>query len=253
MTLAVLATAMYAFARVAGLLTMIPVFSARGVPRHVPVLGALIVVILVSPGVPVVDPPTTLGALLLAIASEAGLGLLMGGSVRIVFGAIAMASEIMSMQIGLGGFQLLNPLMETQEGPIGTLSTWLAGLVFLGAGLHLRCLEILGASFQVLTPGDPGSVLHAAPRLAELLSEAFSLGFQLAAPTLTLAWLINVFIALLSKLAPRMNVFFSIGISVGSPAGMAIVGLALPWILFVHRARVADVVQSLVGLLEMVG
>ncbi|MBN2799918.1 MAG: flagellar biosynthetic protein FliR [Deltaproteobacteria bacterium] len=248
--IAVITTSMLVFTRFGALLAMAPMFSARGIPRHVPILSAVLLTLLVTPHVQVAAAPSSLAALLVAMAGEIGMGVVIGGAVRMVFGAVAMASEMMAMEMGLGNFSLLNPLIETQEGPLGTLSTLLAAIFFIETDLHLVLLQRVADSFDVAPPGTVSQVAHAAEPLADLLAQSFSLGFQLAGPVLLYTWMINLFIALLTKLAPRMNVYFSIGIGLGSPMGIAILAFSLPWVLYVHQQRLAEVIGGLTRMIR---
>lgn len=250
--IAVITTAMLVFARFGALLTMVPVFSATGIPRHVPVLGAVLLTLIVTPTVAVAVAPAHLGTLALAIAGEVGVGLVLGGTVRMVFGAIAMASEMMTMQMGLGNVASLNPLLETQEGPIGTLATLLSAVIFLSADLHLFVLELVAGSFGAIPPGGAVHLTAAARPIGDTVAASFQLGFQLAGPVLLYTWMVNLFIALLTKLAPKMNVYFSIGIGLGSPLGMAVLAFSFPWIMHVHREEIATAVRGLVPLIERI-
>lgn len=250
---AVLVTALLVFVRMGAMLTILPVFSSVGVPRYVPVLGAFSLAVIISPTVAVVPAPDNLAQLLFAVAGEVGLGAVLGGSVRMIFGAMGMAAEAMALQVGFGAFSLLNPLLQTREGPLGTMATWLAAMVFLSTGLHLRALEILASSFATVPPGQLAHFLAAAPILVELLALSFGLAMQLAAPTLALAWLMNVFVAILTKLAPRMNVYFSLGLTMGSAVGIFMVATALPWILHVHFEHVAGAVRTMLAIIGVVG
>lgn len=251
--LAVITTATLVFIRYGAMLSIMPVISARGVPKHVPVLGALLLTLLVAPTVNLAEVPTSFGQVLLAIAGELGLGLIVGGAVRIVFATVAMYADIVAMQVGLGAFRMLNPILETNEGPLGTLSTLLAVATFLATGQHLRLFEALALSMQTIPPGTVAGLHTTGPYISELVSHSMGLAFSLAAPALTFAWTLNVFIAMVTKLAPRMNIYFSLGISLGSPAGIAMVGLALPWVIALHHDQVSETIRQLSVLLSGVG
>ena len=50
---------------------------------------------------------------------------------------------------------------------------------------------------------------------------------------------------MLARLAPKMNVFFSIGMTVTSVLGILMMAPSLPWILAVHSAALATAVERL--------
>jgi flagellar biosynthetic protein FliR len=232
------------FCRVVGLVAGMPLFSAQGVPRSVPILTAIVLTVLLLPAL----PPTHIDGLphlVLATGSELMLGMVMALSLRAVFSAIAMASELMSMQIGMGLAIVLDPLQKSSNGTIGVMASWLAGLSFLGMGLHRRVLEIVAVSFASVPPGSSGMPVEAAPFVVESVGICLSLGIQLAGPVLALVWMVNCFVAVLGKLAPKMNVFFSIGLVLTSVAGIALLALSLPWIVRAHGEAMAQSVKTL--------
>ncbi len=246
-------TAMLVFGRMGGLMLSLPVFTARGVPKHVPILGAAALTAVVAPAAPLAESPGKLGLLLLGMAGEVLLGLLMGAVVAAVFGAFSLATELMEQQIGSRIPVGPDPFMAAQQGPIGTLATWLASLSFIGAGLHTDALRVVGASFHYLAPGQVSGLTPGGMVLLEAVSWSLVLGVRLAAPVLALVWLVNVFVALLVKLAPNMNVFFSIGMVLTNAGGTALLGLALPYLLLAHATAMQEALTLMTRLLSMAG
>ena len=245
MNLAVIATAGFVFCRVAGLVAALPVFSSEGTPKHVPIFTAIGVMLVVGPAVPVAPPPAHTAAWIVSIVGEIGLGLLAGMSVRTIFVALSMSTEMMATQMGLAMATLLNPVDAQQSGPLGALASWAAGLTFLATGLHLRCLEMVAASFHTVPPGAASWSAEGLQAVVQAAETAVVLGVQLSGPILVLVWLVNVLVAVLARLAPRMNVFFSIGLTLTSTAGILLLGFGLPWIIAVHHESVRQAVATL--------
>ena len=111
-------------------------------------------------------------------------------------------------------------------GPIGLLSTafGIAGLVLVVASLGNR-------SRQSAAVG--------------LLVASVALGLQLAGPILVMVWLVNVLVAVLARLAPKMNVFFSVGMTLTSSLGILLLAVSLPWLIAVHHEAVRQAVAAL--------
>ena len=126
-------TLMLVFGRIAGLLTMMPGTSTRGIPKHATVLASMAVSLVVVPTVEPVASPTTTMVTVFGIISEIAIGALLGGVVATVFASIGMASEILSMQTGMSMATVFNPVLPTQNGPSGVIASLLAGAVFVGA------------------------------------------------------------------------------------------------------------------------
>ena len=233
---------MLVFGRVGGLVFALPMLSAQGVPRMVQVMLAMAITVVITPVVPVAPEPGSLGLLMLSMAAEVSLGLFLAVGVAVMFGAFALGTEIMGLQMGLGMARLFDPLVKAQEGLLGALASWLAGLAFLLMGLHLECIMIVGESFSLAPPGVVSLPWEQFPSVVPLIGRSIWLGVQLSAPVLALVWLVNVFVAVLAKLAPKMNVFFSIGMTISSVCGLVLFAVALPWLLDTHSHAMLDAV-----------
>jgi len=240
-----IATTLLVFARLGGLMFTMPVISMAGVPKHVAVLLSMILSILVVPHVQWTQPDLTLGLLALSMAGEIFVGILMGAVVGAIFGAISMAADIMSMQMGFAMAMLFNPLQKSQQGAIAGLAAWCAGLVFLGSGLHLICIGVLVDSFQVVPPGEVHSLVAGSQILMDAVAESISLALRLSGPVLILVWLVNVFVAVLVKLAPKMNIYFSVGMILVNVAGLVLFAVALPFILTIHEDALLDATSKM--------
>lgn len=244
----ILVTGTLVFGRLAGLLLTLPVVSARGVPKHVGALGGVALAMVLTPVVPLAAVPGNLGTLILGMAGEVMLGVLMGSAVAVIFGAFGMASELMEQEMGSRIPLGMDPFMFSQQGPLGTLASWLASLVFLLVGLHYEALKVLGDSFHLLPPGGVVSLTGGGVVLMETASRALFLSVRLAAPVLALVWMVNVFVAILVKLAPNMNVFFSVGMVMTNVSGLALFGLALPYLLLAHTTAIHEGLDAMTRL-----
>jgi len=239
----VLVTALLVFARLSSLIFAMPVFASKGVPRHLAILLGGMLTLLIAPAVPLVTPILTVPWMVAAVVGEVALGIALGLVMSAVFAALAYASEVMSMQIGLAMATLFNPIQKTTTGALGVMASWLAGLVFLLLGLHLHVIELVASSFVSLPPGSTGLPEEGAEVLIEAVGITFGLGVQLAAPLLALVWLVNVFVGVLAKLAPRMNVFFSVGLTINSVGGIALLAYSFSWIIGAHSDAMMDAVR----------
>ena len=240
MDLGVLFTALLVFARLGGLFLSMPVMSATGVPKHLAVLGPMILTVLILPLVEITGALPTIGLMALALAGELFVGILMGSIINAIFGAFALGCDIMSQQMGFAMAMLFNPLQQTQQGAIATLSSLLAALMFLGTGLHMICIGVAVDSFQVVQPGHITDLFVGSTILMEAVADSIRLGVKLAGPVLILVWLVNMFVAILTKMAPRMNVYFSVGMILVNVAGLALLGISLPFLLTLHQDALLD-------------
>jgi flagellar biosynthetic protein FliR len=102
---------------------------------------------------------------------------------------------------------------------------------------------LVAASFESVPPGA-GALLDPAAAVAAVAA-CLALGIQLGAPVIAVVWVANILLALLARLAPRMNAFFAIGHPITTTLGVAILAASLPWILEVHHQAVRAAVEQL--------
>jgi flagellar biosynthetic protein FliR len=211
-----------------------PGFNAQGVPQMAKIAVVLPLEVLIAPVVPGVVHMPTLPHLLFGILSETIVGVVMGMTVYMVFTSITISGEIISHKVGHAAAHMFDPLLKTTEGPLSSIASVLALAVFLGANLHLKLLLVLCESFQVLIPGTSFNPLNSAIIWVPLMGQVLALGLQLAGPILLLCFMSNVFIAVLTRLAPQMNVYFSIGMLLTLIGGIVLMGIYIPYLLEIH-------------------
>lgn len=238
-------TVILAFSRIAAVVAGLPILSTLGTPRQAILILAFGTTMLVLPALPIVPAPTAVSGIVAAVGIEVLHGFVVTLGIRAIFQAVSLGAELMSMQTGLAMATLFDPLQLQTSSMMGTLATWLSGMVFLGLGLHLEVLVMLADGFAAVPPGQ----LVPSPDLPKALMQAvglhFNLGIQLAGPMLLMVFVLNVLVAILARLAPRMNVFFSIGLTATTVAGIVLFWMSLPWILTVHAAALRRIVGEL--------
>lgn len=230
---------------------VLPLITAKGVPKHVPVFAALALAFVVTPLVPEVAIPEQTSLLLLGVISEIGVGVLLGSSVQVMFTAIAIGTQIMAIQGGLGMASMFNPIAKSQGSALSALATWLSGLLFLSTGMHYKCIGIVIESFRVIAPGNATlEVFDAGPTLVYVVGRMIMLGLSLSGPVLGMVFIVNMFIAIMSKLAPKMNMFFSVGFTLSSALALMLFGLSISWLLAAHSAEMAATPTYMMRMLE---
>ena len=241
----VLITGLYVFVRMATVVSSLPILGTLGVPRQAVLMASIAAATLIVPHLPAAEVPPSFGLFLVRLVLEMLYGLLLTLGVRVVFQGIALAGEMMGLQMGLALATLFDPLSRESSSALGTLATWLAAMTFFGVGLHLEVIEVVGRSFVASPPGAVTVDSTLMPYLVEAAGTHFTLGLQLAGPLICLVFIINVLMALLTRLAPRMNVFFALGLTATSASGMVLLWVAMPWFLTVHLEAVRQAVADL--------
>ena len=228
-----------------------PLFTASGVPKHVSIFLAIAFAFVVTPMVPEVAMPEQIALLLLGVCSEFIIGALMGSTVYAMFAAIAIGTQIMAIQGGLGMASMFNPIVKGQGSALNTLASWMSGLVFIGMGLHYKFIAILIESFRVIAPGDGGlRIFNVGPTLIYVVGRSLEVGISLSGPVLGMVFIVNLFIAVMSKLAPKMNMFFSVGFTLSSGFALMLFGVSLTWLVSAHIAEMASTPEYVIRSLE---
>jgi flagellar biosynthesis protein FliR len=246
-----LITAALVASRIGAVVMVMPVFNTMGVPKLHRLAIALCVTVIVAPVVPQAAV-FTLSDLLMGMVGEILVGVVMGGTVGILFGAISMASEFMGMQIGLRIAAVFDPLSVSQTGLISSMSRWLATLAFLGANLHLWVLDAVGDSFMTVPPGMASDPLAAGALWVPTLAHAIHCGVRLAGPVMVLVFMVQAFLGIMVRLAPSMNVFFAVGLIVNVAVGLGLYHETLPILLMEHLTIVTDSLGIIAEVAELV-
>ncbi|MBK6486405.1 MAG: flagellar biosynthetic protein FliR [Gemmatimonadetes bacterium] len=203
--------------RVSGLVLVAPVFSARPVPMKVKSSLVILLSILMVPvaqshlqQVPDLTPAAIVGETLVGFGLGLGAALLMG--------AAESAGELLSIQIGLSGSAILDPLTQQQTTALGQLVHLFAICLVLSLDGHLVMLDALGTSVQRLPVGTPLDHAAGMRSFVSMGSTVFALGLQFAAPVVAVVMIANVALAVLSRAAPQLQILqlaFPIQILVG--------------------------------------
>ena len=204
-------------ARVGGVLLIAPVFSARNVPTMVRASLLVVLTVLLQPAalarvttVPQVTPTTAL--------SETLIGFAIGLGAALFVGAAEAAGELASIQMGLSGAALFDPMSQTQVTVLGQFTQLLAIALLLSGNAHLIMLDSLAESVRVIPVGSAVDVRGGVGAMLSLGTTLFVLGLRFAAPVIAAVLVANVALAVLGRAAPQLNILsvaFPIQIGIG--------------------------------------
>jgi len=207
-----LAAAGLGAARLFGLLLILPLATRLGLTG---LLRAAVAVALTLPSLPALAAAMTpdtapAGAPLLLLAvKEAFVGLLLGALFAVPFWTAETAGEILDVQRGSRGALLPDPAGAVSSGITATLFALTLTVIFLeNNGMRLVVQAVL-ESYRVWPPLDPVPHLRMDGGMAalRLLEASLSGGLVLAAPLLIAMLVAELALALISRVAPQLNVF----------------------------------------------
>lgn len=200
-----------AFARIFGLLAILPLSTRLGL-RGLQSAGvaATIALFLVPMLMPAIASTPIGGArLVLLTAKESLLGFVLGVLFATPFWAAETAGELLDLQRGSRGALVPDASSAEQSGVTATLLVLtLVAIFFASGGMHFLIDGVL-ASYGIWPPMQfaPHFAAGAALDLLRMLDDMFKAGFVLAAPLLGAMLLTELSLALISRFAPQLNVF----------------------------------------------
>ncbi len=218
-------TAGLAFARVSALFAAAPVFRGRNLPSLVKGGLALLIVLLLLPGLVPLALPTDIVSLLLLLVREVGLGLLLGTLVQLLFHAVQIAGQLADTEMGFQMAAVLDPMSGQQVPLVGNFLGMLSLLFYFSVNGHILLLRALGESFRIVPLG--GLTFSFTPGLiVKSFTGMFALAVQMALPLIGVSLAVSLIFGLMAKAVPQMNVFI-----VGMPVKVIVLSLLLVIIL----------------------
>ena len=223
---------LFASLRTGAALALLPGIGGTLLPLRSRIGIALAIGLLVTGSGAAALPEGT--ALPLAVAGEVLIGAALGVFLQALFAVASVAGEVLSQSMGLGFATILSPGGMTSPVLTNFLSL-LLWAVFLGLDGHARLFALLVQSYRSLPPGS----VVAAEAVARFGGFALASGALLALPVATVLLLVNLWLAVLARSAPQLNLF-SIGFATLMLAGLAALPLALPGMMATMADAVGD-------------
>ena len=190
--------------RVSGLMMFAPVFGSAALPLRI---KAVLVIALTAVLYPALSPRA--GAVRfpqwpLVVVHELVIGMALGLAANLLFEAVQLAGQVLSIQMGFSLVNILDPQTQTESTVLALFHQTIAMLVFLGLNVHLALVRVVAESFEYL----PVEAARLSPTFAaatlKLGATVFSLGVQIAAPVVAATLVADVVIGLMGKASPQM-------------------------------------------------
>ena len=166
---------------------------------------------------------------------EVLIGLFLGFNAKFMFESFQFAGRLISTQMGLGMANLVDPDNGQPVTPFGNIYSFMAIVFFLSLNGHHFMISALYKSFE-LAPVYSVDLLHpmAKIKMMTMFNGIFAIGIKLAAPVMATLFLIEVCMAIMARVVPKMNIFF-IGMPIRLAVGTLVVIASFPmFYLFVN-------------------
>jgi flagellar biosynthetic protein FliR len=220
-----------ALGRVGGALLALPQLRASGVPPVAQAAIAVAFAAAIVAGAPL-PPLRLLGAtpelgLAIALVGEIAVGLAIGFMVHVLLGAMQVAGELIGVEMGLSFAAVADPITRTQSTAAASLVGQLGLQLMLALGLDHLLVRELAHSAQVL-PLGAGTLSGATMGdLAARGRDVLSVGLSLALPVMGPLFALKAGMALLARVAPRLQLF-TLVFAMSAGVGMIALEVALP-------------------------
>jgi flagellar biosynthetic protein FliR len=211
-------TGLLPFLRISALLVAAPLVSLQVVSVRIRAVLAFALTVVVYPQLelPAIDPLSAGGLVL--ILGEILVGLIFATVLIVVNAALVTAGQSMSMSMGLGMAQTVDP----NAGQVPVLSS------FFAIGGHLMLFQLIIESFHAIPLGSDLNIAALSLRVVSWGGMVFLGAVLVAIPLMLSMLLVNLCIGVITRAAPALNIF-----AVGFPA-MIIVGYVLLLIYLVN-------------------
>ncbi len=235
--------------RVSGIVVFAPFFSSSAFPARTKAVFVAAVAFLLAPLVATL-PNAHVEITLTALLGEVAVGLVYGIVLSLLNEMLLFAGQIAGVQFSFSMVNLLDPTSNIQTPLMGDLFQLMGTLVLIAAGFDRIILASLVRSFRAVPLGAYTLAPLTARAIVQAAGGIFLAAVELAAPVLAATMLVEIAVALLSKLSPQLPVM-SLTVPLKTLVGFAVLtgSLAL-WPRFIEM-RLSGLLDLAERLLEI--
>jgi flagellar biosynthetic protein FliR len=232
-------------ARVAGLVTFLPVPGFRNAPDLIRVVLAVAFTLALFPVWPAVpNELPSFGQLMVWAFTEAGFGLVAGLAVAFLNEGFQLAAQVLGLQAGYGYASTIDPSSQADSGVLQVVMTLMTGLLFFTTGLDRELIRALAASFAKYPAGSWTPTMTSVEGVLHLGAGMFTLGLRVAMPVIALLLLIDVALALLGRMQQQLQLL-SLAFPVKMLAAVAMLAALSPVVAKLFEGAGARTIASL--------
>lgn len=207
--------------------------GARLLPMPVKVFISLSLFAYLIPEMLIKAQNLTFGVNFIAyVFKELFIGLIIGTMISIPNYVVMLAGMVIDHQRGASSLMVSNTITSVQDSPLGMLFNYLLSYFYWYYDVPFTYFEAIAQSYQVL-PIDtflPAYLFsfdsNLFLQLRSVFAQLFSLGIQLAAPSLVIIVMIDMFLGITNRLAPQVMISF---LAQGLKAMLGLTVLYLGW------------------------
>lgn len=209
------------FLRTLALFSAAPLFSAVAIPVRARVAIAFVIAVVLAAAVKQSAPLTLSWATMLLAMQQVLVGLAIGFAMQLTLSAMAFAGDLVGVQMGFGFAGLFDPQTHFQVPVMSDLFGLVGLLLFVALNGHLILIGVLMKSFAIVPiAADSGIAASGWRALAATGGLLFQMGVWLALPVIAVLLAAHLAVAVVSRVAPQINIM-SVGFSIFMWIGLA--------------------------------
>jgi flagellar biosynthetic protein FliR len=200
--------------RVQGFFLSAPILSSQAIPRLIKIgASALLSFCFYSSIYVNADGPILLDAYHITayIFHELLIGYLFGLIVNLIFEVIATYGQLIGIQMGQSSANIFDPATESSANPISAIYTSMGYFFFLSFNGLYNLALIMRKSFEIIPLASFSvNISSIAQNFLTIFSQTFLIGLKYLLPMMALMFIVDIFVAIFSKILPQANMYFLI-------------------------------------------
>jgi flagellar biosynthetic protein FliR len=215
--------------RVSVFFALWPVFGVFAVPAYAKILTSLLVSILLFPTIVWQGLTESLASnmIIVMVIREVFIGLILVYISRLLFFAVNICGQLVSLSIGLSSSEMYNQALDSRASSIEQFQMMIATLVFLAWSGHHIFLTAMVESFTIIPLSVEFINLVKPETMAVLVQQIMTVGIQLSAPVMAAIFFMNIALGLVGRAVPQINILIT-SLSANIILGLFILLISLP-------------------------
>jgi flagellar biosynthesis protein FliR len=238
--------------RIGCVFILFPVTSYRTVPNLIKIWLSLVTAYIIFGGMPLIVQSEQLALnfrYVLALGSEASIGLLIGFAVLLVFAGFRMAGQMVDLKMGLATAGLFDPQYGSNTTIISQFYHLLAIMVYLALNGHHFLFMALTESFRMIPPGTSAWNSDLVIGMFTFFVRIWALSFQIATPVIATVLIADFSLGLIAKTVPQIQVFL-LGMPIKVFLGLLVVYVTLPYLALLMEEAFNGIPSLLILVME---
>jgi len=197
--------------RLLGMIGTAPLFSTFPVPHQVKLalaaLSSFIMYPFITLGTEYVVPHDMI-SLSILIFKEMAVGLLIGFAASLIFTAVEIGGQILSIQMGLAIANALDPVTKQHTPIVGQFYLFMSSIVFISLNGAQWLFSTVYDSYKSIPIGMGFSFSSSiTEQLLYFSGQLFVIAFSIIIPVFSILFIKTILIGIISKIMPQMNIF----------------------------------------------